>query len=691
MSDWVSDPDATLQWAAGVLTSRRVDSGTRARAWHAAAIAHMERGDLALARRAARHARTVAGPELSLVLAWIELDAGNTRASLRHLNAAQPHLARTRCLRGLNLCVAGRYEPAHHELSLAVEGLRADRHWLANALNGRGVVRMHLRRFAAADRDLAAAAQLYTTLGERERAATCVHNRGCVALQAGDVPGALRFFDEAVTVGLQTSARPEALIDRAHALLTAGLALEAAEVLATAANQLGDTGRSMRLAEAWLGLARCARSPELALDAARRAAALFRAQRRPGWLAAAQSVELCVTLSTPPDARRVAGRCVRHGFLAEAAELRLAVGTPDLLRLVEAHRRSGPPRLRALGWLARARLADCRRGVLAACRAGLRTGAVDVAGELVDTGLAALLPGGSPAVIFRWLAQVAVEDVVRTLGDAAMLYYVEHDGGLFAVSVVDGRVRLHDLTTCRAHDVEALRFGLGARADGVVERVARRLDRALVEPVREVVEGRPLVVVPSAVLHGLPWAALPSCAGRAVSVAPSVAGWLRASRVGWSMDNPVWVAGPGLRHADREVAALHRRWGGTLITSRESTVDRVRSVLDGAGVVHIAAHGRYRPEAPLYSYLELVDGPLYGHDLDVAPRLIVLSACEAALSTPLFPGTRAMIASTVPVADAAAVELVSAFYEHLQHGPAEALARAQVGCGDRGFVCMGAG
>jgi CHAT domain-containing protein len=157
------------------------------------------------------------------------------------------------------------------------------------------------------------------------------------------------------------------------------------------------------------------------------------------------------------------------------------------------------------------------------------------------------------------------------------------------------------------------------------------------------------------------------------------------------MANPVWVAGPGLQHADREVAALHKRWGGALIASGESTVDRVRAALDSAGVVHVAAHGRYRAQAPLYSYLELADGPLYGHDLGTAPRLIVLSACEAALSTPLFPGTRAMIASTVPVADDAAVELVTSFYEHLEHGPAEALARAQRVCGDRGFVCMGAG
>jgi hypothetical protein len=302
-----------------------------------------------------------------------------------------------------------------------------------------------------------------------------------------------------------------------------------------------------------------------------------------------------------------------------------------------------------------------------------------------------LLPGGSPAAIFRWLAGVRVEDVTRALGEAAMLCYVEHGGDLFVVSVVDGRVGLRALADCRADDVEALRFGLAARAEGVVEQVARRLDGQLVEPVRELVEDRALVVVPSAALRGLPWAALPGCAGRAVSVAPSVAGWLRAGRVDWSMANPVWVAGPGLRHADREVAALHRRWGGTLITSRESTVDLVRRALDGAGVVHIAAHGRYRAEAPLYSYLELADGPLYGHDLDTATRMIVLSACEAALSTPLFPGIRAMIASTVPVADDHAAEMMSAFYEHLEAGPAAALARAQAGCGDRGFVCMGAG
>src|SRR5439155_16688709 len=97
---------------------------------------------------------------------------------------------------------------------------------------------------------------------------------------------------------LRSGSRTEALIDRARALLAAGLAGEAAEILTRAADRLDAAGRGMRLGEAWLALARCTIRPDLALDAARRASALFRAQRRPGWLAAAESEELRLTIPT---------------------------------------------------------------------------------------------------------------------------------------------------------------------------------------------------------------------------------------------------------------------------------------------------------------------------------------------------------------------------------------------------------
>jgi len=158
----------------------------------------------------------------------------------------------------------------------------------------------------------------------------------------------------------------------------------------------------------------------------------------------------------------------------------------------------------------------------------------------------------------------------------------------------------------------------------------------------------------------------------------------------------LWIAGPGLRHADREIANLHRRWGGRALGSSVSTVDSVLDAMDGAGLVHIAAHGRYRTDAPMFTGVELADGTLYAYDiarLPRPPRVLVLSACECAMAPLLYQGTRAVVASTLPVLDAAAVRLVGRLHAHLRSGaaPAEALARAQRECGDLGFVCVGAG
>lgn len=708
MIGWVSDPDETLRWATGVLSDPGANAGAKATAWHAAAVAHLERGEPSHARRAARRALAIAeSAELQLVLAWIEQDSGNPRASMRHLDAALPKLrgpllARARCVRGLNLCVAGEYGAAHRELSSAITGSRrhGDQHWLANALNARAVVRTYLRKLASADRDLVTAQALFVSLGQRERAAVCVHNRGFVALQAGDVPGALRYFDTAISGGLRPGRRAEALIDRAYAMLGAGLITDAGEVLTQAGKLLDGAGRSMRLAEATLALGECAVRAgrhDLALDSARRAAGLFRAQRRAGWLVAAEALELRATITEAslPAAREIARRCVRHGLRLEAAEVRMAATgvaggdeARQLLKLVEVHRTDGSARLRALGWLAKARLARLdgdRRAVYAACRAGLLAGA----SELVDIGLATAFEAGDPEGVLHWIGQVSTRSLAETLGDKALLAYFERA----AVSVVDGQVRLHQLGACP--DVDSLRFALGT---GKANASAGRFDEVLLAPLRPLIGDRPLVVVPGAELHGLPWAALETCAGRPVTIAPTVSTWLRAAKAEATAGHHVWIAGPGLEHADREVSRLHQRWGGRLLTSAESTVDETLAAMDGAALVHIAAHCHYRADAPTFSYLELADGPLHGYDLDrlsTRPRCLVLSACEGALAAHalLRQETTTVIASTLPVVDVAAIDLVTTLHRHLRAGtpPAHALARAQSEHGDRGFLCVGAG
>ncbi|RZS44647.1 CHAT domain-containing protein [Herbihabitans rhizosphaerae] len=813
----VRDPVDTVRALVVLLHGRGIDRRSRALAWHAVARARIECGqqDLAYAaaRRAFRAAERAGLTELAgeglLLLAWIQQDRGHRESSRRYLSLAWPRvggglLARARCLRGLDLCVAGEHTDAVRELSTSIMGLRraGDTHWLANALNGRGIARACQRRLAAADADFAVARDLFVVIGEGERAATCTHNRGWVAALGGDLPTALARYDEAVRAGMTGARRPETLVDRALALLSAGLADDAAVVLADAERLFDGSGRGTMLAEALLALGQCASRASdhrRALDAVRRARALFRRQRRVPLVAAATAVELRVLLrdndSLLPVAVAAARRCDRLGRPMEAAELRLAAAASAgpaearrLLRAVERERQAGPVRQRVLGWLARARRAALdgdRRAVFAACRAGLRVvdehvaamgavelqaSAAELGGELAAVGLAAAMDGGRPRTVLRWIeryrgavsrrrpvrppadpalaaelvrlraesdgprlstvegrvrrlslassaavveaiALPSLDEVAARLGSSVLVSLAVHNGRLVACTVAGGRVRLHRLGAVAeiGARVDGLRFALGvhARTGRESARVAARaaadeLDRAILSPLDDVLGDRPLVIVPVGELRALPWAALRSCAGRPVTVTPSVASWLTAPRVD-ATGGHLWIAGPGLPHAAVEVAGLHRRWGGILLRANESRVADVLAAVDGADVVHVAAHGRFREDAPMFSCLDLADGPLYGYDLDSlprAPKLVVLSACEAGRSATggliglatvlLRRGAGTVIASTLPVPDAEATPLVTALHDELGRGatPAEALAAAQTRHGHLGFACF---
>lgn len=202
------------------------------------------------------------------------------------------------------------------------------------------------------------------------------------------------------------------------------------------------------------------------------------------------------------------------------------------------------------------------------------------------------------------------------------------------------------------------------------------------------------MLVPTGPLHALPWAALPSCLGRPVSVAPSATLWHRAACAPAAGDGAqVFVAGPGLTHASTEVIALARRYRGAhRLTGRSSTVDSVRAALDGATLAHVAAHGRFRADNPLFSAIQLVDGPLTVYDLERLarpPRHVVLSACDSGLpsvrpgdellglaSALLAMGTRTLIATVIPVPDDASLGLMLHLHDQLRAGipPATALA-----------------
>jgi CHAT domain-containing protein len=177
----------------------------------------------------------------------------------------------------------------------------------------------------------------------------------------------------------------------------------------------------------------------------------------------------------------------------------------------------------------------------------------------------------------------------------------------------------------------------------------------------------------------------------------------------------VLAAGPHLRHARAELNAVAELYPeAIMLQGRAADVGSVLRAINGASIAHLACHGRMRSDSPLFSSLELADGPLNVYELQHLrrpPELVVLSSCDLATSAThpgdellgfaaalLNMGTRTVIASTVPVPDAAAKRLMRALHEQLaaRQPPARALAHAQqlTATGEsalNGFVCLGSG
>jgi hypothetical protein len=263
---------------------------------------------------------------------------------------------------------------------------------------------------------------------------------------------------------------------------------------------------------------------------------------------------------------------------------------------------------------------------------------------------------------------------------------------------------------------------------------AEQLDRALLAPLAPLLADRRLVIVPPGPLQSLPWPMLPSCAGRTITVAPSASTWLTARPAAPpAMPAPpsqpdmhlaagtrhrvVLVAGPGLPEATAEVGSLATLYpDAEVLTGLDATVAKTLRALDGADIAHIAAHGRFRADNPMFSSLVLADGPLTVYDLERlhrAPKTIMLAACDTALtathpgdevtglaSALLAVGASSVVAPLLPLPDEVAARLAHGWHRRLGAGqsPAQALSAMTTAITEEGplsrlaassLVCLG--
>jgi CHAT domain-containing protein len=300
------------------------------------------------------------------------------------------------------------------------------------------------------------------------------------------------------------------------------------------------------------------------------------------------------------------------------------------------------------------------------------------------------------------------------------------DGGLHVLVGGGGRVRrlAAGAAADAAREVDFARFGLSRMARGhlaepagqalaALAEAGRRLDALLLGAARDHLGDGPVVIVPPGRLNAVPWALLPSLADREVSVAPSARSWLRARNTHpFGREKVVLVSGPGLDAGRAEVGILAAEYGraATVLAGPDASAARVLGAIDGAGLAHIAAHGVFRADSPMFSSLRLADGPLTVHDVERlgrAPYRLILPSCESGrlapagadellgLASALLPlGTAGIVASVAQVGDRAAAPLMLALHRRLRTAPgtlAAALrdARAEVGTEDPEVTAAG--
>lgn len=232
----------------------------------------------------------------------------------------------------------------------------------------------------------------------------------------------------------------------------------------------------------------------------------------------------------------------------------------------------------------------------------------------------------------------------------------------------------------------------------------QRLHDLLLKPLGSSIGRGRLIVAPAGLLHYLPFHALSDrkhyLAERSIiSYAPSAAVLARCLKLAPANLEHALIAGvedittPMVRAEVEAVAGFFK--DGQLLIDDDLTIEALKQHSGGRGIIHLACHGRFRPDNPGFSSLsfkaeELTVNDIY--NLPLAKSIIVISACESGLNdvvrgeelvglTSAFfaAGASTLVLSLWRVNDASTVEMMTGFYEELVTGAgvAEALAAVQ--------------
>jgi tetratricopeptide (TPR) repeat protein len=306
------------------------------------------------------------------------------------------------------------------------------------------------------------------------------------------------------------------------------------------------------------------------------------------------------------------------------------------------------------------------------------------------------------------------DEIRATLpADTVLLEYYQARGSYYVCVVSRERldvVRLADALEVRRvlrllhFQLSRFRFAplesartLDTQFQAAAETHLRELHTLLLAPVRDRLEASHLIIVPHDVLHGLPFHALHD--GRrfvvddfTTSYSPSATVYRLCRAKPLRNDGGALVMGvpdelaPMISHEIDAVASVLP--GARVFFGPEATRERLRVHGAACRIVHLATHGRFRRDNPMFSSIRLGDGPLGVYDLyqlALAADLVTLSGCSTGRTAVvggdellglirglLYAGARAVLLTLWDAHDRSAADFMMAFYTRLRSGNGQA-------------------
>lgn len=301
--------------------------------------------------------------------------------------------------------------------------------------------------------------------------------------------------------------------------------------------------------------------------------------------------------------------------------------------------------------------------------------------------------------------------------NTAAIEYIFAGEKTFALVITKNSLQSFALPVTRANvenKVKLLQQTFFSEAEGEEEDLWRPISQSLRSSLIEPIESshvlkniERLAIVPSGILHDLPFAALAKTDGLqtrfliedfVIFIPPSIS-FLAGSEPSKNRRNLVSFGRnsvfpndlPPLKFAVEESQVVANIFSGTAKTENEATETSFKKLAGGASHLHIAAHSITEPEMPLFSRLLLTatdsdDGNLTTREifeLGIDADLVTIAACEGAkgyladyqqlaeidrtglTEAFLHAGSNSVLAIISPASDHATTELMKDFYKNL--------------------------